>query len=119
MARAVAALRRCQAAAFERAWHRRSAARQHSRRRSHAAMTVRANQLTALTEAITLVAPLHDPADVVLHHFFRRHPELGRRDRSFVADGVFAFLRRRRSLVRQAESEEPRRLALAVTLREL
>jgi len=82
-------------------------------------MTVRANQLTALTEAITLVAPLHDPADVVLHHFFRRHPELGRRDRSFVADGVFAFLRRRRSLVRQAESEEPRRLALAVTLREL
>jgi 16S rRNA (cytosine967-C5)-methyltransferase len=82
-------------------------------------MTVRASQLTALADAITAVLPLHDPADGALHQFFRRQPELGRRDRAFVADGVFALLRRRRSLTRQAESDDPRLLALAVTLREL
>ena len=82
-------------------------------------MTLRAGQLAALADAIAYVGSLQEPADVMLHHFFRRQPALGQRDRAFIADGVFALLRRRRSLLRQAETDEPRKLALAVTMREL
>jgi 16S rRNA (cytosine967-C5)-methyltransferase len=82
-------------------------------------MTLRASQLGALTDALAAVLPLTEPADAALHQFFRRHPKLGRQDRAFVADGVFATLRRLRSLSAQAQSVVPRRLAIAVTLREL
>jgi 16S rRNA (cytosine967-C5)-methyltransferase len=80
---------------------------------------LRANQLGALSDALAAVLPLAEPADTALHHFFRRKPVLGQNDRAFIADGVFATLRRLRSLCAQAESSAPRRLALAVTLREL
>jgi len=82
-------------------------------------MTLRANQLAGLAAAIADVRPLGMPADALLHQFFRRHREMGRADRAFVADGVFAFLRRRRSLEAIAETEDPAKLALAVTTREL
>jgi 16S rRNA (cytosine967-C5)-methyltransferase len=82
-------------------------------------MTLRASQLGALTDALAAVLPLTEPADSALHQFFRRHPKLGRQDRAFVADGVFATLRRLRSLSALAQSAAPRRLAIAVTLREL
>jgi len=82
-------------------------------------MSVRANQLAALTEALAAVLPFSAPADATLHEFFRRHRQLGQRDRAFVAEGVFAALRRRRSLAAQAGSSEPRRLALAACIREL
>ena len=84
-----------------------------------AAMTVRASQLGALTDALAAVLPLTQPADAALRDFFRRHPELGQHDRAFVADGVFATLRRLRSLGAQAGGATPRGLAIAVTLREL
>jgi 16S rRNA (cytosine967-C5)-methyltransferase len=82
-------------------------------------MSVRANQLAALADAVAAVLPLSSPADAALHAFFRRHRKLGQRDRAFVADGVFATLRRRRSLAAQAGSTDPRRLALAACMREL
>jgi hypothetical protein len=41
---------------------------------------------------------LNYPADASLHHFFRAHPEMGQQDRAFIAEGTFAYLRRRRSL---------------------
>jgi 16S rRNA (cytosine967-C5)-methyltransferase len=82
-------------------------------------MTLRANQLGALADALAAVLPLTEPADAVLHGFFRRHPQLGQHDRAFVADGVFATLRRLRSLTAQAGTAAPRQLAIAVTLREL
>jgi 16S rRNA (cytosine967-C5)-methyltransferase len=80
---------------------------------------IRASQLGALTDALTSVLPLAEPADATLRNFFRRHPNLGQRDRAYVAEGTFATLRRLRSLAAQARSTMPRSLAIAVTLREL
>ncbi len=82
-------------------------------------MTLRANQVGSLAAAIADVRPLAAPADTLLHQFFRRHPAIGQQDRAFVADGVYAYLRRRRSLEAVAETTDPWRLALAVTTREL
>ena len=44
---------------------------------------------------------------------------MGQHDRAFIADGVFAYFRRRRSLEALAQTERPMRLALAVLVREL
>jgi 16S rRNA (cytosine967-C5)-methyltransferase len=82
-------------------------------------MSLRAGQFAALADALAAVLPLSSPADVVLHAFFRRHPKLGQRDRGFIAEGVFAVLRRLRSLTVRAGSAEARRLAIAACLREL
>jgi 16S rRNA (cytosine967-C5)-methyltransferase len=82
-------------------------------------MTVPAGQLAALAEAIAAVSPLSMPADVALRDFFRHHRQLGQRDRAFVAEGVFAVLRRRRSLTIHAGTSAPRSLAIAASLREL
>jgi len=54
-----------------------------------------------------------------MHQYFRLHPAMGQQDRAFVADGVFAYLRRRRSLEALAQTTRPTHLALAVTVREL
>ncbi len=57
------------------------------------------------------------PADVALHQFFRLHPELGSQDRAFVAENLYAALRRivwLRSLVPDAAAV--RQLALATLL---
>lgn len=82
-------------------------------------MTVRANQLAALADAIAAVWPLSLPADMALRDFFRTRRELGQRDRAFIAEGVFAVLRRRRSLILHAATDAPRSLAIAASLREL
>ncbi len=57
------------------------------------------------------------PADQILSAQFRRHPELGPRERSFVAEAVFAVLRRRRSLAAAVGREAPRDLLLAALTR--
>jgi 16S rRNA (cytosine967-C5)-methyltransferase len=95
------------------------AARDAARGEHPSAAGLRASQLGALSDALAAVLPLTEPADTALHHFFRRHAKLGQHDRAFIADGVFATLRRLRSLCAQAESSAPRRLAVGVTLREL
>ena len=59
-------------------------------------MTVRAGELAALAAAIERVRRFDTPADTGLAAFFRAHPEMGQRDRAFIADGVFALLRRMR-----------------------
>jgi 16S rRNA (cytosine967-C5)-methyltransferase len=82
-------------------------------------MTVRASQLGALTDALAAVLPFNEPADSVLRGFFRHRRGLGQDDRAFIAEGVFAALRRLASLRVQAGSSSPRRLAIAVTVREL
>ena len=54
------------------------------------------------------------PADAVVSRYFREHRELGHADRGFVAETVFAVLRRQRSLTaRCGELVTPRRLLLA------
>jgi 16S rRNA (cytosine967-C5)-methyltransferase len=82
-------------------------------------MTPRANQLAGLASAIARIQPLDRPADQLLHQFFRQHPAMGQQDRAFIADGVFAYLRRRRSLEELAQTTRPSHLALAVVVREL
>ena len=59
------------------------------------------------------------PADEALSRFFRAHRSLGRQDRAFIAEAVFAVLRRKRSLEALAGSAEPRALLLAAMLRVL
>lgn len=67
--------------------------------------------------AETLLADLlrfEHPADAAVSHYFREHRQLGHADRGFVAETVFAVLRRRRSLeARCGGQATPRRLLLA------
>ena len=82
-------------------------------------MTLRANRIAGLASAIAEIRPLREPADQLLYRFFRRHPAIGQQDRAFIADGVFAYLRRQRSLDALAQTTDPTHLALAVIVREL
>ena len=76
-------------------------------------------RISALADAIRAVAALDAPADARLRQFFRSHPKMGVQDRAFVAEGVFAYLRRMRSLEAIAETRDPHHLALAVLVREM
>jgi 16S rRNA (cytosine967-C5)-methyltransferase len=54
------------------------------------------------------------PADAVVSHYFREHRQLGHADRGFVAETVFAVLRRKRSLEARCIGQvTSRRLLLA------
>jgi 16S rRNA (cytosine967-C5)-methyltransferase len=88
-------------------------------KREGASTGPRANQVAGLAEAIAVVRPLGQPADALLHAFFRQRKAMGQHDRALIADGLFAYLRRRRSLEALADSQHPRHLALAVLVREL
>ncbi|MEO6749908.1 MAG: RsmB/NOP family class I SAM-dependent RNA methyltransferase [Casimicrobiaceae bacterium] len=79
---------------------------------------IHANQIDGLAAAIAEVGTLQYPADAMLHHFFRDHREMGQQDRAFVTEGLFAYLRRRRSLQALAQADDPRKLALAVLVRD-
>ena len=81
-------------------------------------MTLRPHHIATLAAAIGDLARLPAPADQLLHQFFRRHPGMGPQDRAFVTEGVFAWLRRRRSLEQLAGTTHPSKLALAVAVRE-
>ena len=59
------------------------------------------------------------PADQVLSRYLRAHPELGQRDRSFVAEAAFAVLRRRRSLEALSGGTDPGALLVAALVRVL
>ena len=82
-------------------------------------MSVRKHHIAALAEAIERVRELDAPADAKLRAFFRANPAMGQNDRAFVAEGAFAFLRRMRSLGELAQTTQPRKLALAVAVRDL
>lgn len=76
----------------------------------------------ALAAAAAEVLRLDRPADAVLSAYFRAHPKLGQHDRGFVADAVYALLRRKRLLdFALAEigipKPSPRTLALAALAR--
>lgn len=70
----------------------------------------------ALVAALNAVVGGNRPADVALHHFFRDHPALGSQDREFVAENVYAVLRRILWLRARVPEENGRRLALAAML---
>jgi 16S rRNA (cytosine967-C5)-methyltransferase len=59
------------------------------------------------------------PADEALSRFFRQHRELGQQERAFIAEAVFAVLRRKRSLEAAAGSAAPQALVAAACIRVL
>ena len=69
--------------------------------------------------ALKSVMELREPADAILHYYFRVNRELGSQDRAFVADNIYAALRRKRLLEQLiGPGATPRQLAL-VTLMKL
>ena len=57
------------------------------------------------------------PADQALSAYFRSHRELGQQDRAFIAETVFAVLRRKRSIEAAAGSAAPHALAVAALIK--
>jgi 16S rRNA (cytosine967-C5)-methyltransferase len=78
-----------------------------------------AGLLAHAEEALMELLRFAAPADQVLSAYFRRHRDLGQKDRAFVAETSFAVLRRRRSLEAAAGSAQPRALIGAALLRVL
>jgi len=71
------------------------------------------SRLDASVSALQVALGMTRPADAALRLFFRDHPELGQRDRGFVAELVFTVLRHLRLLEHLTGEPQPRRLALA------
>jgi 16S rRNA (cytosine967-C5)-methyltransferase len=63
--------------------------------------------------AIEAVGGLAHPADAMLRGFFRERAKLGQHDREFVAETVYAWLRRKRSIGHYAASQDAHSLVLA------
>jgi 16S rRNA (cytosine967-C5)-methyltransferase len=81
-------------------------------------MRITPNLLERTTAALTEALKFQFPADAVLSQFFRENKALGARDRAFVAETVYAVLRRRRTLQRIAGPHaSPRRLVLTALVR--
>lgn len=82
---------------------------------------MRATRGTVLHAARVLsrILEFSGPADEALSRYFREHAELGQQDRAFVAEAVFAVLRRRRSLEAAVGSTSPQALIAAAALRVL
>jgi len=72
-----------------------------------------AHAVTALAELLKFARP----ADQALSAYFRSHRNLGQQDRAFIAETVFAVLRRKRSLEAAAGSAAPRDLVVAALVR--
>ena len=70
-------------------------------------------RLDSATQALSLACGFEQPADRVLQAFFRERRHLGRQDRAFVAEVVYAVLRRWRSVQARAGTAVPRSLVLA------
>ena len=69
------------------------------------------------SEALSEALRFSGPADQAVSRHFRHNRDLGQQDRAFVAETVFAALRRRRSLALAAQSESPYSLVLASLVR--
>jgi len=67
--------------------------------------------------ALAAVLEFKHPADAVVSRYLRAHPILGQQDRAFLAETVFAVLRRLRLLETLTAGRDPRRLVLAALTR--
>jgi 16S rRNA (cytosine967-C5)-methyltransferase len=67
--------------------------------------------------ALAGVLEFKHPADAVVSRYLRAHPILGQQDRAFVAETVFAVLRRLRLLETLTAGRDARRLVLAALTR--
>lgn len=82
-------------------------------------MRVTAGAAAHAERALAEILRFARPADQVLSAYFRRHPELGPRERGLIAETSFAVLRRRRSLAAAAGGDEPRALVAGALARVL
>ena len=80
-------------------------------------MIVYRAQLARAETLLTELLSSSGPADAAVSRYFRAHRNLGQQDRAFVAETVYAVLRRRRSLEAAAQSAKPRDLAIAALVR--
>jgi 16S rRNA (cytosine967-C5)-methyltransferase len=81
-------------------------------------MSIPVSRFGHLVHALQSVMRLHEPADANLHNYFRIHRELGSQDRAFVAENVYAALRRKRFLEHLIGTDaSPRQLALATLMK--
>lgn len=80
-------------------------------------MIVYRAQLARAEALLTELLSSSGPADAAVSRYFRAHRNLGQQDRAFVAETVYAVLRRRRSLEAAAQSAAPRNLAIAALVR--
>lgn len=69
--------------------------------------------------ALSRILRFDAPADQLLSAYFRRERNLGAKERAFVAETVFAVLRRKRSLETAAGSTQPEALLAAALVRVL
>ncbi len=71
-----------------------------------------------LVHILNSVMTLKEPADADLHYYFRVNRELGSQDRAFIADNVYAALRRKRFLEHLIGPDAtPRQIALATLMK--
>lgn len=81
-------------------------------------MNITATLVDHAARALGEVLAFRSPADAVLSGYFRGQKSLGHRDRGFIAEAVYAVLRRRRSLEHACGGKtSPRRLILAALTR--
>ncbi|MDD5240185.1 MAG: RsmB/NOP family class I SAM-dependent RNA methyltransferase [Sulfuricella sp.] len=81
-------------------------------------MQLSASRLGHAIHALTEILPLIHPADATLSRYFRNNPDLGQKDRAFVAETVYAVLRRKSLLAHLAAPHlTPRHLVLAFLAR--
>jgi 16S rRNA (cytosine967-C5)-methyltransferase len=80
-------------------------------------MSLSAHQIDQAVDALRVVLPLREPADGMLSRYFREHPKLGMDERAFIAETVFAILRRKRFLEHVAGQATPRKLVLAFLIK--
>lgn len=77
------------------------------------ALDVRPRLIAMGVDALVAVLAFTQPADLALRRYFRDHPDLGRRDRAFIADSIYAALRRLRHYTDVAGGLHPRRIFIA------
>lgn len=61
-------------------------------------MEFNARSLSALTEVLDVILDFSEPADAVLHRFFRENAKLGKQERALIAEVAYIVLRHKRSL---------------------
>lgn len=76
-------------------------------------MVLASAQLSELAILLKSLLTFSYPADAVLSHHFRSHPDIGRRDRALIAETAYAILRHLRSLEAATGSLRPRDLIIA------
>ena len=76
-------------------------------------MKITETQFRAVADALAQILPMTQPADAVLSQYFRLNKQLGQQERAFVADTVFALLRRRYGIEFHTGADTARRLLLA------